>query len=265
MLSYTTNSLGKGWVYALNNALDQTGAVVGPLLMALVLLLKGDYRVGYTVLLVSTILALATLAVARMYFPRPSALEAGPSAATAKGFTTPYWLYMLGAACVAAGLVSFELISFHFSKTGTVTREWIPLLFALAMMVDGVAGLLFGRLFDKVGMPVVYLAIFLSSLFAPLVFFGNVALAIIGMILWGVGFSAQDTLFKSIIAGLLPEGRRNLAFGLFYTGYGTGWLVGSVTTGLLYGRSLLFLVAFSVVIQLVSLPVFFVATKRRAR
>src|SRR5438552_11552448 len=81
MLSYTTNSLGKGWVYALNNALDQTGAVFGPLLMSLVLLGKEDYRTAYMVLLVSAVLALATLAVARMYFPKPSALEAGPSAA----------------------------------------------------------------------------------------------------------------------------------------------------------------------------------------
>ena len=81
------------------------------------------------------------------------------------------------------------------------------------------------------------------------------------MILWGIGFGAQDTLFKSIIAGLLPEGRRNLAFGLYYTGYGTGWLAGSVTTGFLYGWSLPFLVGFSVAIQLISLPIFFVATK----
>ena len=75
MLSYTTNSLGKGWVYALNNALDRTGAVIGPLLMSLVRLLKEDYRIGYTVLLVSAVLALATLAVAQMYFPKPSALD----------------------------------------------------------------------------------------------------------------------------------------------------------------------------------------------
>ena len=264
MLSYTTNSLGKGWVYALNNALDQTGAVIGPLLMSLVLLLKEDYRIGYTVLLVSAVLALATLAVAQMYFPKPSALEAGPSAATAKGFTASYWLYMCGGAFVAAGLVSFELISFHFSKTDSVTREWIPLLFALAMAVDGISGLIFGRLFDKVGMPVVYLAIFLSSLFAPLVFFGTFTLAVVGMVLWGIGFGAQDSLFKSIIAGMLPEGRRNLAFGLYYTGYGTGWLVGSVTTGFLYEWSLPFLVGFSVAIQLISLPVFFVATKIRS-
>src|SRR5204862_939301 len=115
-------------------------------------------------------------------------------------------------------------IGSHFSTTASVTREWIPLLFAPAMAVDGIGGLIFGRLFDKVGMPVVYLAIFLSSLFAPFVFFGNLTLAIAGMILWGIGFGAQDTLFKSIVAGLLPAGRRNLAFGLYYAGYGTGWL-----------------------------------------
>jgi len=86
----------------------------------------------------------------------------------------------------------------------------------------------------------------------------------VGMVLWGIGFGAQDSLFKSIIAGLLPEGRRNLAFGLYYTGYGTGWLVGSVTTGFLYEWSLPFLVGFSVAIQLISLPVFFVATKIRS-
>ena len=83
------------------------------------------------------------------------------------------------------------------------------------------------------------------------------------MVLWGIGFGAQDTLLKALIAGVLPEGRRNLAFGLFYAGYGGGWLLGSVTTGLLYGQSLLLLVAFSVAVQLVSLPVFFLAEKRR--
>src|SRR5437764_463625 len=52
MLSYTTASLGKGWVYALNTALDQTGATVGPLFIAGVLLLKGNYQTGYALLLI---------------------------------------------------------------------------------------------------------------------------------------------------------------------------------------------------------------------
>src|SRR5439155_11537311 len=79
MLSYTTGSLGKGWVYALNNALDQLGATLGPLLLAGVLLLNGSPRTGYAVLLIPTLLALATLGVAQRFFPHPSRLEAGPT------------------------------------------------------------------------------------------------------------------------------------------------------------------------------------------
>jgi MFS family permease len=85
--------------------------------------------------------------------------------------------------------------------------------------------------------------------------------ALLGMMLWGIGYATQDTLLKAIIAGVLPEGRRNLAFGLFYLGYGGGWLVGSITAGLLYERSLTFLIAFSVVVQLASLPVFVLAQR----
>jgi MFS family permease len=261
MLSYTTNELGKGWVYGLNTALDQTGATIGPLLIAFVLVRKGDFRTGYALLLISAVLALATLTVARFFFPRPSSLEEVP-AARLQGFTNSYWLYMLGGACVAAGLISFELISYHFSKTAVVTEHWIPIFFALAMGTNAIASLIFGRLFDRIGLTIVLIAFFLSSLFAPFVFLGSFFVALIGMILWGIGFGAQDTLLKALIASVMPKGRRNLAFGLFYTGYGVGWLIGSITTGLLYGYSLPLLIAFSVVIQLASLPVFIIADRR---
>ena len=65
-------------------------------------------------------------------------------------------------------------------------------------------------------------AIIVSSLFSPLVFLGGFSVALGGMLLWGIGYATQGTLLKAVIAGVLPEGRRNLAFGLFYTGYGAG-------------------------------------------
>src|SRR5436190_3264222 len=37
MLSYSTARHGQGWVYAINTALDETGATIGPLLIAFVL------------------------------------------------------------------------------------------------------------------------------------------------------------------------------------------------------------------------------------
>jgi MFS family permease len=261
MLSYTTGSLGKGWVYAVNTSLDETGATIGPLLMALVLLRNGSYRTGYALLLISALLALATLTVARIVFPLPSRLEEGRTA-QARGFTRAYWLYMLAGACFAAGLMSFELISYHLSSTGTVTGYRIPLFLALSTGIGVVASLILGRIYDRVGLPVVLAAVFLSSLFAPLVFLGSFFVVLVGMILWGIGYATQDTLLKAVVAGILPEGRRSLAFGLFYTGYGAGWLVGSVTTGLLYERSRVALVVFSVVVQLASLPVFLLAQGR---
>ncbi len=264
MLSYTAGDLGKGQVYALNTALDQIGATIGPLLMALVLFLKGSYTTGYALLLIPAVLALLILAVARHVFPTPSSFETIPLAKI-KGFGLSYWLYMAGGACVAAGLVSFELISYHFSNGKVVPAHWIPLLFAFAMATDALASLFFGRLFDRVGLPSVIAAFFLSSFFAPFVFLGGASLAFVGMFLWGIGFGAQDTLLKALIAGILPKGKRNLAFGLFYVGYGSGWLIGSTITGLLYAQSLFLLVAFSVALQLLSLPLFILARKQEKK
>jgi MFS family permease len=104
---------------------------------------------------------------------------------------------------------------------------------ALSTLIGVFASLVLGRLYDRNGPPVMLGAIVLASLFSPLVFFGGFGVALAGLILWGIGYAIRDTLLKALVAGMLPEGRRGLAFGLFYTGYGGGWLVGSVTTGLL--------------------------------
>jgi MFS family permease len=265
MLSYSTGKHGKGWVYALNTALDETGATVGPLLIGLALYLKADFRTGYGLLLTSSLLALVTLVLARVFFPVPSRLEAGgPATAQAKGFTRSYWLYMVAGSCFAAGLMSFELVSYHLSSNRIVTDHWIPIFLALATATAVAASLVFGKLYDKIGIAAVVIAVILASLFSPLVFFGSFWTVLVGLLLWGIGYATQDTLLKVLIVSVLPEGKRNLAFGLFYLGYGGGWLVGSVATGLLYEHSRLALVIFAVTVQVASLP-FFILASRRSR
>lgn len=263
MLSYTTGELGKGWVYALNTALDEIGATIGPLIIALVLVLKGDYRTGYALLLVSAVLALISLAVARINFPLPSRLEEGRTA-PARGLTAAYWLYMFAGALFAAGLMSFELISYHLSKSGIVGEHWIPVFLAISTAFGVLASLALGKLYDKIGLPTVLMAVALSAFFSPFVFLGGFYVALFGMLLWGIGYATQDTLLKALVAEVLPEGQRNLAFGLFYAGYGVGWLVGSIATGLLYDHSRVGLIVFAIVAQLASLPVFVMAQRRQA-
>ena len=262
MLSYTTGTLGRAWVYALNTALDETGATIGPLLAALVLFLGGNYRAAYALLIVSAVLALVTLTIARSRFPLPASLEEGTTAPE-KGLTAKYWLYMAAASCFAAGLMSFELIAYHLARAGVVSPVWIPVFLAISTAFGVVASLALGRWYDRRGLPVLLGAILCSAAFAPLVFLGSFWLALGGILLWGIGYATQDTLFKALIAGVLPEGKRSQAFGIFYTGYGAGWLLGSVVAGLLYERSRLALALFAVVVQLASLPIFIVAHRQK--
>jgi hypothetical protein len=262
MLSYTTGKYGKGWVFAVNTALDETGATIGPLAVAAVLFFKGSYQTAYALLLVSSVLALASLVAARIGFPVPAKLEQGQTASERK-FTSAYWLYMVASGFFAAGLMSYELISYYLTKTGVISNNWMPVTLAFATGCGVIANLVLGRLYDSRGLPVVLAAVALSALFTPLVFLGTVPAALIAMPLWGIGYAVQDTLFKAIVADVLPEHKRGLAFGLFYTGYGCGWLVGSTATGLLYEHSHTGLVAFAVIAQLASLPIYLLAHRKQ--
>ncbi len=262
MLSYTTSKFGKGWVFAVNTAMDETGATLGPLLMAALLALGGDYRMAYAMLLLSSLLALASLTAARIGYPVPADLGDGSTAPETE-FTPAFWLYMTGGALFAAGLMSYELISFHLVSAGLISKSWMPVALAFATGCGVFANLILGRLFDRMGMNVVLAAVILSAFFTPLVFSGALVPVLIAMPLWGVGYAVQDTLFKALVAGILPEKKRGLAFGLFYAGYGLGWLLGSVAVGLLYQHSHLALVVFAVAAQLCALPFFILGHRSR--
>jgi predicted MFS family arabinose efflux permease len=169
---------------------------------------------------------------------------------------------MVAGAFFAAGLMSFELISYHLSNSGTVSLHWIPLFLALSTGMGVIASLVLGKLYDRIGIWAVVAGVCLTACFPPLVFLGGFRVALAGLLLWGVGYATQDTLFKALIASVLPGGRRNLAFGLFYLGYGGGWLAGSAATGLLYARSRMALIAFAVAVLLASVPFFLLGARR---
>ncbi len=175
----------------------------------------------------------------------------------------PYWIYLGAGALIAAGLADFALIGFHFHKANTVPTNLIPVFYAVAMGSSALASIPLGRLFDRFGANIALLAFFISAGSAPFVFLGTPVFALIGMILWGVGMSAQGSLFQAMLTGVIPPEKRSTAFGLFDTGYGIAWFLGSAAMGLLYEKSILAVVVFSVVLQLAALPILFVANKKR--
>jgi MFS family permease len=256
MLSNAASRLGRGWAFGLHEALDQIGGVSGPLLMSAALYARTDYRTAFGLLLIPALLALAVLVAARFRYSQPEQFEPQTPKLETRGFPRAFWIYLAAVAFVAAGFADFPLIAFHLKQQQIAPDNWIPLLYAAAMAVDAVAALIFGRLFDKVGLPILAAVALLSSLFAPLVFLGSLAWVFLGMALWGVGMGAQESIMKAAVAEMVPSDRRGSAYGLFNFGYGSVWFLGSALMGFLYDRSLYALVAFSVVMQLASIPLF---------
>ena len=137
----------------------------------------------------------------------------------------------------------------------------IPITYAVAMGVDGAAALILGRLFDRLGVSVLIAAALISAAFAPLVFLGGVQLAFLGMILWGVGMGAQESVIKAALAEMIPKDHRASAFGISQSVFGLFWMLGSVLMGILYEYSLGALIIFSVIVQLCAIPFFLLISR----
>ena len=255
MLSHAGHQIGQGWVFGLNEALDQAGATIGPLIMALVLFVKGGYRQGYALLAIPAIVTVVTILAARRLFPRPRDLEAGQML-DRPGFGRRYWYYLAAAGCIGAGFADFALIGYHFQKASIVSPSLIPVYYAVAMGAGAIGALALGGLYD-INRTRTVLGTFLgAAFFAPLVFLGGPLIALAGMVLWGIGLAGQESLLRSLVASIVDASRRATAFGLFDTGFGIAWFIGSVLMGYLYGISIPALVIFSVLIELIALPLF---------
>ena len=251
LLSHAALQVGRGLGFGLHETLDQIGAVGGPLLVAAVLKVGYGFRGGFLALGIPAAVGLAALGLAQWLYPSPRDFEPEPEMTPAKGLPKVFWLYLLAAACVAMGFADFPLIALHLQQQSGSDGAGIPLLYALAMGVDALAALGCGWLFDRVGLWSLLGAVAVSAGFAPLAFSGTYALTVLGMVLWGIGLGAQESVMKAAVASMVTPQTRGFAFGLFTSVYGLAWFLGSALMGVLYDFSLPGLVAFSVAAQAV--------------
>jgi len=262
MLSHATHEIGRGWGFGLHEAMDTTGAMLGPLIVAAVLYFKGTYQTGFAFLLIPALLTIGVLIFARFLYPHPRNMEATKPEVETKGLPRVYWIYLVAMALIAAGYADFPVIAYHFQKTSVVPGNWVPIFYSVAMGSAAIAALIFGDFFDRKGIPVVIIAVLLSSVFAPLVFLGGFYMSLAGMALWGVGMGAHESVMRAAVAGMAPRDKRASAYGIFNTGYGVFWFLGSALIGILYDFSIPLLIAFSVAAQLASVPLLLMVKRR---
>ena len=256
MLSHAAKEMGYGWGFGVHEALDQFGALFGPLVVAAVLAHQGNYRTAFAALIIPAVITYSMLIVARLMYPRPEDLEAEVPDVHTKGLPRIFWIYLSGAALVAAGFADFQLIAYHFEKADAVKEIWIPIMYSIAMAVSGTGSLLFGHMFDRVGIGVLIPLTLISAVFAPLVFLGGFWPVIVGSALWGLGMGVHESIVPAAVATMVPPQRRPSAYGLFTAGYGVAWFIGSAIMGVLYDFSITAVVIFCVVLQLAAVPIF---------
>ena len=259
MLSHAAKDMGgAGWAFGLHEALDSTGAVLGPLIAALVLFLHGSYRHAFAWLLLPALAAMATLLVARARYPQPQEMDAHAAIPPQDpGAVRELKVFLVATALIAAGYADFALIAFHFSTGHVLPGDAIPLLYALAGLAGGGAALVLGKLYDRRGLGVLLWTTIIPALYAPLVFLGGPWAAVAGMALWGAGFGAHDSLLRAAVAQRIPREKRATVMGVFNAIYGLAWFGGSAVLGVLYDVKPLYAVITALALQWIACPLLF--------
>ncbi len=247
LTSFAASDLGAGKAFAINELMDQIGALLGPLAVAGVLAWRGDARAGFAwafvMLAIPAASAIGVLLRARRLYPDPHVLEQDPGGDAAAPLSPRYVVYLVGVSLVAIGLADWPLLAFHFERAGVISAGWLPIAYAAAMGVDGLVSFAAGLLFDRsrrrggTGAGVVAAFVIAGAAYAPLSFgagAGALSLAIAGIASWSIARAATESMGKALIAAIVPRAQRGRAYGVYFLVYGVAWWAGSVLLGKLY-------------------------------
>ncbi len=266
ILSFAATRTGVGKGFAIQEFLDQIGAFLGPVLLFAVMLLKksGDefsnYRLCFAALGLPALATVALLLAAKRRYPNPESFELPAKEAAPFRMNRPFALYIVAIGLFAAGFLDFTMITMHTAKSGLLSEDALPLIYAGAMAVDAFSALFFGWLFDRRGIRVLMLSTLISAPFALLIFLTSARWTLfLGVALWGIGMGAQESILKAAVASIVPRRSRSSGFGIFQTAFGVCWFLGSWFMGALYDLSPLWLAVFSTSAQLAALPFFWLS------
>lgn len=250
MLSFATKHVGRGFGFGIHEALDQIGAIAGPLIVAAVLFYRQEYTVAFAALAIPAVSALGVLTYARFTFPTPEKMEVEEKKLKAKGYPRQFWIYVIAISLISAGFVDFSLLSYHFEVNKTLSPTWIPVFYSFAMAIDGLAAIGIGKIFDMKGIAALSVTTIATCVFAPLIYLGKFWIILIGIFLWGINLGARESIMRSYVAVLIPSLKRSSAYGILYLGVGLFWFIGSALIGTLYDISIPGLIIFSMAAQI---------------
>lgn len=282
ILSQATKQVGTGFGFAIVEFMDQIGATIGPLIFTFFFMSIGpgnksviDYQHGYSLMWFPFVILMMVIFTAFFLVKNPEELEHDVvKKPLPDKITRTFWIYCIFTFVTTLGFLNFAIIGYHLKAHSIVTDAQIPLLYALAMAVDAVIGLIIGKWYDLLKIRFdndhagLLLLIILPIFTATLPIFTlsyHVSFIIAGVVLWGIVMGTHETIMKAGIADITSIRKRGTGYGIFNMMYGIAIFLGSAAAGFLYEYSVNLLIILMVVVELAAVPVFLVLRKRVKR
>lgn len=243
------NQVGVGFAFGLQEALDQIGAFIGPLIFTAVFYFTGkngvvQYQTGYRCLFAAVILLMLFLSYAYRRVKKNNLIPtASKREFQAERLKPVFWIYTAFTFFCTLGFVNFSTAGYHLKENNIMSDASITLLYSIAMIVDAVTALLVGRMYDHVkaktgmktgGLLVLAAIPFITFLLPFLILSSSIPLIVTGMVVFGVIMGTHETIMRSAIADITPFNKRGTSYGVFNTAYGLALFGGSALMGWLY-------------------------------
>ena len=279
ILSQATKQVGTGFGFAIVEFLDQIGATIGPLIFTFFFMSIGpgdksiiDYQHGYSLMWFPFVVLMMVLFTAFFLVKNPEELENDViKKPQPDRITRTFWLYCIFTFVTTLGFLNFAIIGYHLKAHSIVTDAQIPLLYALAMAVDAVIGLVIGKWYDRLkirfdnehaGLLLLIILPVLTALIPLFTLSPGLPIIITGVVLWGVVMGTHETIMKAGIADITSIRKRGTGYGIFNMLYGVAIFIGSATAGFLYDYSITLLIILMIAVELAAVPVFFMLRKK---
>jgi MFS family permease len=259
MLAHASAVVGVGRAFGLHEALDQSGAVVGPLAIALVVGAGGSLKLAFALLAVPGAAALLVLTRLRLAVPEPEDYDPSASVSEAKKLRLEsrlprqFWLYSAFSAATMLGFATWAVLAYHLVHRHVVSGAVVPVLYAVAMAAAALAAIASGRVYDRFGFRGLTVMPVLAAVVPVLSFSRSVAAVTVGAVVWGAAMGIHDSTLRAAVTDLVPRHRRGAGYGVFTTVYGIAWLIGAAGIGFLYEHGVAPTEIAVVVVQVVAL------------
>ena len=272
IMSFAASQEGVGKSFGIQEMLDQIGAFLGPFFLYLVMLFKTEgstfeiYRTCFAFLAIPGFITILLLIFTKNKFPNPESFEPESKKEDAFVMKKSFVYYIVGISLFAFGFMDYALIIMHISKSlaglSLISEETLPLLYAGAMLVDAIAALIFGHIYDKKGVKALVISTLISAPFSLFIFGIKSEWAILfGLVLWGVGMGAQESILKAAVTSMVPKKNRASGYGIFECSFGIFWFLGSWLLGVLYSVSIPLMIGISILAQVLAIPFYLSVSK----